>query len=115
MRRFWLLRGLRGFAFMVLAVAVFSGPVMWLWNWVLPAVSGWHRIDYTQAVALLVLCRILFGGWWRHRGGGQWREHSMREHLAQLSPEERERFRQTLRRRCGRDTTAPGENAGANS
>lgn len=33
-----------------------------LWNWLLPSLFGWHEITFGQALALLVLCRILFGG-----------------------------------------------------
>lgn len=40
--------------------------VMHLWNWLVPALFGLHGITFWQGVGLLVLCRILFGGW----GGG---------------------------------------------
>ncbi|HMK84720.1 MAG TPA: hypothetical protein VK437_02080 [Steroidobacteraceae bacterium] len=96
MRR--ILRGLKILALVVLAVAVFGYAVMSLWNWVIPQVTGWHSIGFGQAVALLVLCRILFGGF-RGRGGWHWRRR-MEERLAQMSPEERERFREALSRRC---------------
>src|SRR5664279_6468759 len=36
--------------------------VMHLWNWLLPALFGWRMITFWQALAMLVLCRILFGG-----------------------------------------------------
>ena len=35
---------------------------MYLWNWLLPMLFGWRLITFWQAVALLALCRILFGG-----------------------------------------------------
>lgn len=109
MRRFWALRVLRGVVVVALAVLVFGYLVMWLWNALLPQLAGWHRIAFGQAVGLLVLCRILFGGI-RGRPGWGWR-HRMHERFAQLSPEERERFRERLHR-CGprsSDTpTSPG-------
>jgi hypothetical protein len=82
--------------FVVLAVAVAGLAVMLLWNWLLPPLTGWHTLGYPQALALLVLCRILFGGL---RGrGGRWGHGRLR----QMSPEERERFREEMRARCGR-------------
>jgi hypothetical protein len=104
MRRFWIGRALRGVVLAAVAVLVFGYLVMWLWNWLLPPLTGWHRIAFGQALALLVLCRILFGGL-RGRGGWGWR-HRMQERFAQLSPEERERFRERLHR-CGPGRGAP--------
>jgi hypothetical protein len=94
MRRFWGLRVLRGLLIAALAVLVFGYLVMRLWNWLLPPLAGWHTIAFGQALGLLVLCRILFGGV-RGHGGWGWR-HRMHERFAQLSPEERERFRERL-------------------
>src|SRR5215472_7061396 len=99
MRRFWIGRVLRGIAVAALAVLVFGYLVMWLWNWLLPPLAGWHRIAFGQAIGLLVLCRILFGGFRGRAGGWGWR-HRMQERFARLSPEERERFRERLHR-CG--------------
>jgi hypothetical protein len=54
------------FVFYLLAgiffVVVFSMVVMWLWNAILPDLIGVHPIRFWQAAGLLVLCRILFGG-----------------------------------------------------
>ena len=35
-------------------------PVMWLWNFVMPAVFGLTRITFWQAFALYVLSNLLF-------------------------------------------------------
>ena len=86
--------------FAALAVAAFSFVVMSLWNWLLPALFGVARITYWQAVGILVLSKLLFGG---IRGGGAamfWRQRMM-ERWAQMTPEEREKFRAGLRERCG--------------
>src|SRR5689334_14640568 len=40
--------------------------VQHLWNWLLPPLFGWHQVTFWQALGLLVLCRILFGGLGRH-------------------------------------------------
>jgi hypothetical protein len=90
------LRILRFVLFGVVAVAALGLAVMLLWNWIAPSVFGLRSIEYLQAVGLLVLARILFGAL-RGRGacGGRWRGRMM-ERWAQMSPEERERFRAGL-------------------
>lgn len=84
-------------------ITVFSWAVMQLWNYVVPAVFHGPVIGYGQALALLVLCRILFGGLRGWRGShGQWRRHRWREHWESLTPEERARLRERFMERCGR-------------
>jgi len=77
-------------AMVLAAVAVLGLAVMVLWNLVVPALfAGGHAIDYFHALGLLVLCRILFGGF-RGRGGWHGRRHWDR--WAAMTPEERERI-----------------------
>lgn len=52
-----------------LFVTITGGLVMWLWNWLLPPLFGWPPITLLQGFGLLVLCRMLFGGF--GGGGGQ--------------------------------------------
>jgi len=100
MKRNWAAKGLKFALFGVLFVTVFSYVVMCLWNWLMPAVFGWHLISFWQALGLLLLSKILFGGF--HGGPGRhiWR-HRMTERWEAMSPEEREKFRQGMRGRCG--------------
>ena len=101
MRRNWWKRGLKIALIVVVAVAALGGVVMGLWNALLPDLFGWRAIGFWQAVGLLVLSKILLGGW---RGGHghprYWRERMM-ERWDQMSDEERARFREGMRRRCG--------------
>ncbi|MGA7221026.1 MAG: hypothetical protein WBX38_22110 [Candidatus Sulfotelmatobacter sp.] len=101
MKRNWLLRILKFAFFAVLFLAVASFVVMRLWNWLIPAVFGWHLITFWQALGLLVLSKILFGGF---RGGPhrnwKWRRRMM-ERWEQMTPEEREKFRNSMPGRCG--------------
>ena len=77
------------------AVAALGGAVMLLWNAILPAVfSGARSIDYLQALGLLVLSRILFGGF---RGHGGWRSRRHWARWQAMTPEEREQFQQGMR------------------
>ena len=106
---------------MLLLVFIGGEIVMRLWNWLLPALFGWRLITFWQALALLVLCRILFGGWHGHGAGRTGMRRRMRERMEErmiarwenMTPEERERFRQRMRERpgCGPSTT-PSESQG---
>ena len=88
-------------AFATLFATVFGYVVMQLWNWLMPGLFGLHMIGFWQAVGLLVLSKILFGGFHgRHGGHGNWR-HRMGERWGHMTPEEREQFRQRMRERCG--------------
>jgi hypothetical protein len=76
-----------------------------LWNWLAPTLFGWRQINYWQALGLLALCRILFGGFGGHRGHGGGMRRRMRERMeercANMTPEEREQFRERMRQRWG--------------
>jgi hypothetical protein len=86
-----------GFA---LFVALGGEVVRLLWNWLMPSLFGWRELSFWQALGLLALCRILFGGigggHQRHRFRSRWHGR-----LEPLTPEERERFRERMRERCG--------------
>ncbi len=100
MRRHRAVRILMFVPFAVLFVALFGLVVMLLWNWLMPALLGLKTIGYWQAIGVVVLSRILFGGrGWMGRPG-HWR-HRMRERWERMTPEERERFRQGFASRWG--------------
>lgn len=90
----------------ILGIAVFTaiggGLVMYLWNWLLPTLFGLRAITFWQAIGLLALCRILFGGFGLGRGTHRygWRRR-MGERWEQMTPREREIFRYEFRRGCG--------------
>jgi hypothetical protein len=91
---------------MVLFVFLGGEIVKLLWNWLLPPLFHAPVITFWQAVALLALCRILFGHHgWRGGSGRYYARRRMRERMAerwqQMTPEERERFQQSWRGRCG--------------
>lgn len=75
----------------VLAIGIFGFVVMSLWNWLVPALFGLHAITFWQALGVLILSRILFGGFHGKPGGGHWRRR-MNDRWQQMTPEERERF-----------------------
>jgi len=87
-----------------IAIAAFGGAVLYLWNWLMPVVFGLHAITFWQALGLVALSWILFGGLRGFHGGPgrhmYWRRRMM-ERWEQMTPEERDKFRQTMRGRCG--------------
>jgi hypothetical protein len=82
----------------ILGMAIFitlGGTVVrLLWNGLLPELFGFPAVTFWQALGLLALCRILFGGFGMHGGG---RRSRRAELWARMTPEERERFHQRMR------------------
>ena len=110
-RKWWVVL----FAPPLIALFIFIGGeiVKLLWNWLLPPLFGWHQITFWQALGILILARILFGGIGRHGSRdrpffrGRVRERiaermgeRMGERWEKMTPEERERFRQGMGRWC---------------
>jgi hypothetical protein len=105
-------------ALLIGGLLVFLGGevVRLLWNWLLPPLFGVREVTFWQALGLLALCRILVGGvgYGGHRSNRGFRRH-MADRVAdrvadrweRMTPEERERFRQRIRERCGFDPAAP--------
>lgn len=92
------------FFFFPLLVLVLSAVIMLLWNSILPEVVHVERISYLQAMGLFILSRILFGGF-RFAGRGRpgfGPPPHIREKWMNMSEEERMKFRQEWRARCGR-------------
>lgn len=105
MKKFGFKKGLMFFIFFVVAVFVFGAIVMALWNAILPAVIGVKAITFLQALGILLLSKILFGGFgrrggWNGAGRYQWKKR-MQEKFATMTPEEREKFKSEWKRRCG--------------
>ena len=83
--------------------------VMGLWNWLMPAIFGLRAITFWQALGLLFLSRFLFSGFHgRSRRSMHWR-HRMTERWERMTPEEREKFREGMRARCGHVFDPPAE------
>jgi hypothetical protein len=96
--RHWIGRGIGILMTILVVLGIASFVMMSLWNWLVPALFGGPVLDYWKALGLLVLARLLFGGFRPHhrgRWGHPW--HHPRAHWEQMTPEERERFRSRLR------------------
>ena len=101
MKKVWALRGLKIVFFVVLIALALSFVVMSLWNWLMPSLFGLRLITFWQALGLLVLSKILLGGFRGRPGSGMHWRRRMMERWEQMTPEEREKFRQGMRGRCG--------------
>lgn len=99
MKGFWI-RRVAGFICMaIVGVLVFGGIVMVLWNTLMPELFHLPIISFWQALGLLILTKILFSGF---RGGGpssRWKDR-MKQKWMNMTPEEREKFKQEWGRRC---------------
>src|ERR1700758_332389 len=80
---------------MVLFAFIGGEIVLQLWNWLLPPLFGWRMLTFWQALGLLALCRILFGGL-GHGGPGRHGGRGFRGRCRNMSPEEREKFRKAM-------------------
>ena len=95
MSKYRLLKGIKVTTVVAVGLVVLGFVVERLWNWLVPGVFGWRSITFVQALGLLVLSKILFGGFHRHGGGGRWKR-GMERRWANMSAEDRERFRAGL-------------------
>lgn len=88
------------FVLIPLVFGAITGVVMLLWNALLPEILGVKAISFWQAMGILVLSKILFGGF---RGGGfrKCRDQKMMQNGDNFSTEERERFKEKMRERFG--------------
>jgi hypothetical protein len=102
MKKLRINKGIMFFFIFIPAVILFGLVVMGLWNAILPAVLGVKAITFMQALGILLLSKILFGGF----GGGGWRggrawKDKMNQRWDKMSPEERAGFKAEWKNRCG--------------
>ena len=92
------LRGLRFFGFIILGAMaaagfafIFGYFVMLLWNWLMPALFGLITITFWQAAGIVLLARLVFGGFkhgpehpksefYKNKFFDHWREKSGKDH-----------------------------------
>lgn len=76
-RGFWFAKAMKVLVIVAVAVGVMGFVAMYLWNWLVPTLFAGPALNYWQALGLLVLARLLFGGL-RPRGCsfGRWRHRS---------------------------------------
>ena len=89
--------------FGIVAFTAFTAIVMWIWNWLVPDLFHGPVINFSQAIGLLFLSRLLFGGFHGMKGGrmhnrywGRWKER-----WEKMNPEQRDKMRELWKKRCG--------------
>lgn len=106
---YWMFKGAFMMVFFLGFIALVGVAVMSLWNALMPAIFGLTTISWIQAMGLLLLSKILFGGWpgggrkgkWgKHRGRHHWRKRWEKK-MANMSPEEKERWKKKFKGKCG--------------
>lgn len=95
--------------FCIAFIVIFGGCVMMLWNWLMPELFGLPVITFWQAAGLLLLCKILFGGFGgghHSHGHGHCGGNKLRERWEKMTPEERERI---MEMHCTLQASTKGE------
>lgn len=104
MRKRWML--------MILLVPIVAFAIVYvvttLWNCLIPVLFNGPAITYLQALGLLILSKIFFGGvggrkWGCgcHCGEGGYWKNKMHSRMEGMTPEEKEKFKQAFKNRCG--------------
>lgn len=75
MATLWILGGI---AIGIIAITAMSLAVMYLWNWLAPTVFKLPTIKFKHALGLLVLSKLLFGGFGGWHGGHRGFHHGMK-------------------------------------
>ena len=99
--KFWVKKIIGFMVVAFAAITLLSFVVMSLWNNILAVVLHVSLINFWQALGILVLSKILFGGCRGGWGGGRtgWKKE-MQEKWHTMTPEEREKIKQEWRSRC---------------
>lgn len=98
------------FPLVIIGIFGVSAVVMLLWNWIIPAISPLTAVTYWQAMGLLVLSRILFGGFrfGRHHKAAHrhFEKHApFKDKLMDMNDEERQQFKNQWKQRCCKTQT----------
>lgn len=106
--------------FAPILIAAMIAVTMALWNWLVPSLFGGPVITFWQSAGLLLLSKILFGGFgkghWKNKHKSHrshWRKR-WQEKMESMSPEEKEKWKMKMRK-CGPwwDEKAEKEDQGA--
>ncbi len=101
-RGFWFKKMIGIIILVCMAVLFFGFIVMSLWNAILPDVIHVSAISFPQALGILLLSKILFGGFrggWRGGRRHQWKGEMMNKWQS-MNPEEKEKWKQDMRNKC---------------
>jgi hypothetical protein len=103
-----------GFFILVFAAFVLAlgGVVMLLWNAILPDTVGVKPLTYWKALGLLILAKILFGGFRRPGSWGGSGRNKERKKWMNMSDEERQQFKLKWKTHCRKRDSLTKEDKG---
>jgi hypothetical protein len=99
------LKALKILAIVVVAITVFGFLTKELWNWLMTSIFHLRPITMVEAIGLLLLGKILFGGFHKHGHHGSWNERRewkrrMKARWSEMSDEDRAKFRAGMKGCC---------------
>ncbi len=103
MNNFWVSKVIKTVVFVAAFLLVMGTVVMALWNWLMPSIFNLPLLDLGQAIGLLLLARVLSGGFRLGLMGSKedWaQKKEMWEKFSNMPPEERRKWKEDLRERC---------------
>ena len=81
----------------VLAFVAFGFLTMHLWNWLMPVLFHLPEITFWQTIGLMILSRLILGGFGCHHGRGHHHcRRQMHEKWENMTPVEREQFKEHI-------------------
>jgi hypothetical protein len=89
--------------FAIMAALALSALVMVLWNYLMPDLFNLPTLNYWQASALLVFCRILFGGFHFKKPEGRkstYENETLKNKFINMTNEEKTAFKEQWKSRC---------------
>lgn len=98
----WKRKKLKFLLFILIMISVLPAVVMLIWNAVLPEVIGVNQINYWQALGILILSKILFGGF----KPGRRRNHKpnkFKEKFMGMDDKQKLAFKEEWRKRCDKE------------
>ncbi len=108
MKRYWVFKAGKMMILFAGFVLLAGVAVMLLWNALIPTIFDVARITWIQAIGLLILARILVGGRSGWHRGSHWRKR-WESRMANMSPEERKKWKEEVGHMCWGDTNDRGE------
>ncbi len=105
MKAWWITRAVKILIALAVGALALGLVVMLLWNALIPDLFKGPELSFWQAVGLLALVHILLRGLGRWHHSSSWHRDRWRKKfefkLASMAPEDREKFREEWRTRCG--------------
>ena len=86
----WIAKGIKYFFYAIIGLSIatalaflFGFVVMHLWNWLMPEIFGLGTITFWQSAGIIILARLIFGGFKHGSGNGKsshYPKHSFKKH-----------------------------------